>query len=146
MPRALSGRIEAVQEVTGVAVTAMRHEHPILPVGSHRPLATGPNYVDNQGWARFTLVAFDVREWAPAWGGHLELWGEHDVYPSIAYLPTPGRTLLLEYGDRNWWGFPVPIQTRSLFLYQVTFYSLDPPKGATAPHQGFPHPKGVLLR
>jgi hypothetical protein len=118
----------------------------VLRIGDSRPLTTGPNYDADRGWLRFRMFTFDVVQWAPAWGGHLELWGEHDVYPAIAYLPTPGRTILLEYGDHHWWGFPIPVQTRSLYLYEATFYSDAPPEEATAPHVGFPHPKGALLQ
>lgn len=142
-PRALG---DFVQDATGVSGLQLDWSTSALEHGQYLPLDTGPNWEPDWGWRRFEMLVFTgTGHWDSAWGGSVELWGAHDDFPAISYLPTPGRALLLEYGDRNWWGLPVPVRgPKPLYYMRVDFYSSEVPEGASAPHRGLPHPKGAL--
>lgn len=135
-----------VQDLAGVDLAQYDIEHWRLGSGEHRPLNTQSNLAP-RGWRCFTAIVFCNAHWDPSWGGHLELWAEYDQAPSISYLPVYNRTILLEYGDRHWWGFPVPVRGPDpLRIDVINYWSSVPPEGSSAPHGGFSHPKGALLQ
>lgn len=137
--------IVRVRDLTGVGDLFAESATWRIEPGQHVSLSTGANSV-NGHWLRFTALVF-LNSWLPDWGGLVELWGEHDTSPAVSYVPVKGRTLLLEYGDKHWWGLPVPVRGPDTLLFrQISFYSHRIPEGATAPHAGFVHPKGALTR
>jgi hypothetical protein len=134
-----------VEDATGVSPLAVDWRTSALEAGQHMPLNTGSNWEPELGWRCFEMVIFTLSgTWDSMWGGQMELWGEHDDFPAVSFAPAPGRAILLEYGDHNWWGFPIPVRgPYPLYLLRVDFYSSAPPENASAPHRGFPHPKGI---
>jgi hypothetical protein len=58
---------------------------------------------------RVTVLYYLGRDWAPEWGGALELWDEPRTRCEASYLPVLDRLVVMAHGDAFWHGHPAPL-------------------------------------
>lgn len=98
------------------------------------------NYHPSERWhRRLNLIVYLNREWAPAWGGALELYGDpsKDREAAVSLSPAFNRCVIFETSERSWHGFrrlALPevrpeLSRKSIALY---FYTAERPAAEIA--------------
>ncbi len=58
---------------------------------------------------KVTAIYYLGTDWAPEWGGALELWDEGQTRCEASYLPVLDRLVVMAHGDTYWHGHPAPL-------------------------------------
>lgn len=58
---------------------------------------------------KVTVLYYLAEDWAPEWGGALELWDEAKTRCEASYLPVRDRLIVMAHGDTYWHGHPAPL-------------------------------------
>ena len=58
---------------------------------------------------KVTALYYLGQDWAPAWGGALELWDRELTSCRASYLPVLDRLIVMAHGEGHWHGHPAPL-------------------------------------
>jgi hypothetical protein len=88
---------------------------------------------------RITVLYYLGYDWAPEWGGALELWDEARTRCEASYLPVLDRMVVMAHGDTYWHGHPAPLacpEGRFRASLSAYYYVATPPSSGEADAHG----------